>query len=191
MNKSLLTLTASAFLLATTLGTAQAQSTGDDDAMQQQRAEQGQHRDRMKHHDDRKKKKYGKHRDRRSGMRHHRMGRHGMGRGMMGRGMMGQGMDGGMGHRGMMQVVFAIMDANGDGSLSLEEVQEAHARIFAHMDANDDDQVTKEEIRAFFHGGKDRRRMGRRDRSETMQDNDDMDDTDLNLSDDVDEDDDN
>jgi Ca2+-binding EF-hand superfamily protein len=69
---------------------------------------------------------------------------------------MGRGMGPGMGHGGMMQVVFAIMDANGDGSLSLQEVQDVHARIFAHMDEDDDGQVTKAEIKAFFGAGKDR-----------------------------------
>ena len=55
-----------------------------------------------------------------------------------------------------MQVVFAIMDADGNGTLSLQEVQDAHARIFAHMDEDDDGQVSKSEIKAFFGGGKDR-----------------------------------
>lgn len=165
MNKSLLTLTASAFLLASTMGAAQAQSTGDDDDTMQQ----GQQGERMTQGRD-DKKKYGKHGDRHSGMRHHRMGR-GMGRGM--------------GHGAMMHVVFAIMDANGDGSLSLEEVQEAHARIFAHMDADDDDQVTKKEIKSFFKGGKDRRGSSRRDRSDSAGNADTADGDDLNLSDEV------
>ena len=196
MKNSLMTLTASAFLLATTMGAAQAQST-DDDAMQGQRAEQGQDGDRMKQDRD-GKKKYGKHGDRNSGMmRRHRggmgMGMMGGGMGMMGggMGMMGGGMGGGMGQGAMMQVVFAMMDADGDGSLSLQEVQDAHARIFAHIDANDDDQVTKGEIKAFFKGGKDGRRSGKRDSSEMSDGMDDTDDdSDLNLSDDVGDDDD-
>jgi hypothetical protein len=48
--------------------------------------------------------------------------------------------------------VAAVMDADGDGALSLEEVQEAHARIFNHVDADDDGRVTPEEMQAFFHG---------------------------------------
>jgi hypothetical protein len=87
---------------------------------------------------------YGRHRGKGYGW-HHRSGRG-----------MGDGMGRGMGHGAMMQVVFAIMDANGDGSLSLQEVQDAHARIFAHMDADGDGQVTKAEIKAFFSGGRDR-----------------------------------
>lgn len=182
MNKSLLTLTASAFLLATTMGAGQAQAT-DDDAMQGQRAEHGQYGDDKKH--ERKgKKKYDKHRDRHADMMRRHHGGMGMGRGMMGRGM-GDGMD----HGTMMQVVFAMMDADGNGTLSLQEVQDAHARIFAHMDADDDGEVTKGEIRAFFHGGKDDRRSARRDRSDMSQDR--GDDTDLNLTDEVDGDDDN
>ena len=190
MNKSILTLTASAFLVASTMGLAQAQSTGDD-AMQNQRAEQGQSGDRMKKDRD-GKKKYDKHRDRHAEM----MRRHHGGYGMRhGRGM-GGGMDGGMGHRGMMQVVFAMMDADGNGTLSLQEVQDAHARIFAHMDADDDGEVTKREIRAFFQGGKDRRGSSRRDRSERSGDrsetsDDTGDDIDLNLTDEVDGDDNN
>src|SRR5215467_12609411 len=58
------------------------------------------------------------------------MGRDVMGRGMMGRGMMGRGM---MGHRGMMapfvmRIIFALMDADGDGTISLQE--SAHERLF-------------------------------------------------------------
>ena len=83
------------------------------------------------------------------------MGRGMMGRGMMGRGMMGRrmmGQDGGhMGHDAMMPILFAIMDADGDGALTLEEVQQIHARIFAHMDDDDDGKVTPEEIKDFFH----------------------------------------
>lgn len=60
------------------------------------------------------------------------------------RGMMGRG--------GMMRIMLAVMDADGDGALSLEEVQEAHARIFNHVDADDDGRVTLEEMQAFFHG---------------------------------------
>ena len=66
-----------------------------------------------------------------------------MGPGMMGGGMAGRG--------GMMRFTFAVMDADCDGALSLEEVQEAHARIFNHVDADDDGRVTPEEMQAFFH----------------------------------------
>ena len=67
-----------------------------------------------------------------------------MGRGMMGdRGMMGHGMMGSMrghmmGHRGMMhplvmRMIFALMDADGDGKVSLQEWQAAHERLFKAM----------------------------------------------------------
>jgi Ca2+-binding EF-hand superfamily protein len=90
------------------------------------------------------------------------MGQGGMG-GMMG-GMMGQGGMGGMegnrgprmgmmGHGGMMmRVMFSVMDTDGDGALSLDEVQEAHARIFKHVDADNDGRVTLEEMQAFMRG---------------------------------------
>lgn len=85
------------------------------------------------------------------------------GQGMMQQGRQGPGMMGqpgprsemmgpGMGRGGMMRVMFAIMDADGDGALSLEEFQEVHARIFNAADADDDGRVTPEEMQAFFHG---------------------------------------
>ena len=80
------------------------------------------------------------------------MGRGGMmgRRGMMGRGaMMGPGS---MGHGMMMRMLFALMDADGDGTISLQEFQAAHERIFKAMDANKDGRLTLEEIQAFMHG---------------------------------------
>jgi hypothetical protein len=81
----------------------------------------------------------------------------GMGQGMMGRGMgrgmMGRGKGHGM-HRGAhMRIMFALLDADGDGGLSLEEVQTAHARIFKAVDTDSDGKVTYEEMVAFFRGG--------------------------------------
>ncbi len=78
-----------------------------------------------------------------------------MGHGMMGRErMMGRGM---MGHRGMMgpfvmRILFALMDSDGDGTISLQEFQAAHERIFRAMDANKDGHLTLEEMQAFMHG---------------------------------------
>jgi hypothetical protein len=73
-----------------------------------------------------------------------------MGGGMMGRGMMGQGY--GRGSPMAMRIIFSLMDANGDGKLSLEEFQAAHERIFKAMDADHDGTVTFEEMQAFIRG---------------------------------------
>jgi EF hand len=69
--------------------------------------------------------------------------------GMMGHGMMGHGMMG----RGMYRIMFALMDTDGDGTLSLEEFQAAHAKIFKAMDANNDGKLTPAEIEMFMRGG--------------------------------------
>ena len=86
-------------------------------------------------------------------MQSHPMGQEGagttMGGGMMGRGMMGRGM---MGPPFMMRMMFALMDADGDGTISLQEFQAAHERIFRAMDSNKDGKVTLEEMQAFIHG---------------------------------------
>ena len=73
-----------------------------------------------------------------------------MGGGMMGHGMMGQGY--GRGSPMAMRIIFSLMDANGDGKLSLEEFQAAHERIFKAMDADHDGTVTFEEMQAFIRG---------------------------------------
>jgi hypothetical protein len=77
-----------------------------------------------------------------------------MGRGMMGRGMMGRSMMGAdaMGPPMMFRMVFALMDADGDGTLSLAEFQAAHERIFKAMDSNKDGKLTLEEMQAFMNG---------------------------------------
>ena len=87
-------------------------------------------------------------------MGHGGMVGHGMmGGGMMGH-MMGHGMMGGgtMGPPFMMRMIFALMDADGDGTISLEELQAAHERIFKAMDTNKDGKLTPEEMQAFMHG---------------------------------------
>ena len=83
------------------------------------------------------------------GMMEH--GMMGMGHGMMGGGTMGQGRSGGMAPM-MMRMIFSLMDADGDGKLSLQEFQAAHERIFKAMDANKDGFVTPEEMQNFIRG---------------------------------------
>ena len=79
-----------------------------------------------------------------------------MGRGMMGQGgMMGRGMMGPMGPAMMMRMIFALMDGDGDGTISLQEFQAAHERIFKAMDANKDGRLTLEEMQAFMQGTQD------------------------------------
>jgi hypothetical protein len=80
------------------------------------------------------------------------MGQGGMmgpGMGMMGRGMMGGGA---MGPPVMMRMIFALMDSDGDGTISLQEFQAAHERIFKAMDGNKDGRLTQEEMQAFMQG---------------------------------------
>ena len=73
-----------------------------------------------------------------------------MGRGMMGQeGMMGRGT---MGPPVMMRIIFSLMDSDGDGTISLQEFQAAHERIFKGMDANKDGRLTPEEMQAFMQG---------------------------------------
>ena len=77
--------------------------------------------------------------------------------------MMGYGMGGMMGHHGvdgagtmmrpgMMRMMVVMMDTDGDGALSLEEVQSVHARIFKAMDVEKNGKVTLKEIEQFFRG---------------------------------------
>ena len=83
------------------------------------------------------------------------------GAGMMGRagtmagGMMGQGMMG-AGAMGpppvMLRVMFALIDTDSDGTISLQEFQTAHERIFKAMDTNKDGKLTLEEMEAFMRG---------------------------------------
>ena len=87
------------------------------------------------------------------------MGPRMMGPGMMGPGMMGEEARGEMGHRGMMgtvvmRIIFALMDSDGDGTVSLQEFQAAHEKIFKAMDANKDGVLTLEEMQNFLHGTK-------------------------------------
>jgi EF hand len=79
--------------------------------------------------------------------------------GMMGAGTMGRGARYHDWCRGrdivapmMMRIIFSLMDADGDGKLSLQEFQAAHERIFKAMDADKDGSVTLEEMEAFMRG---------------------------------------
>jgi hypothetical protein len=78
-------------------------------------------------------------------------------RGFMGPGLMGRGAMVGSGRlhsRMMMRMLFALMDSDGDGTVSLQEFQAAHERIFKAMDANKDGRLTLEEIQAFMQGAR-------------------------------------
>jgi predicted lipid-binding transport protein (Tim44 family) len=75
-----------------------------------------------------------------------------MGGGMMGGGMMGQGCGRGMMGSMAMRIIFSLMDADGDGTVSLQEFQAAHERIFKAMDADHDGTVSFEEMQAFMRG---------------------------------------
>jgi hypothetical protein len=76
--------------------------------------------------------------------------------GMMGGGMMGRGMMAAAGMAGpppiILRIMFALIDTDGDGTISLQEFQAAHERIFKAMDANKDGKLTLEEMQAFMHG---------------------------------------
>ncbi|MEW9835159.1 EF-hand domain-containing protein [Mesorhizobium marinum] len=82
------------------------------------------------------------------GRRHHDADRRG---GRMGP---GDGMRSAMMHGAGMRIMFAVMDADGDGALSLAEIQDFHGRIFKAVDKNGDGKVEMAEIESFFHGDK-------------------------------------
>jgi Ca2+-binding EF-hand superfamily protein len=87
---------------------------------------------------------------------------------MMGCGMIGR-RGGGMMRRGAaMRFIFALMDSDSDGTVSLQEFQAAHEKIFKAIDTDKDGTITLEEIRAFMRGpGKSRlHQQGREDEDE-------------------------
>jgi EF hand len=71
--------------------------------------------------------------------------------GMMGRGYGHHGCHGGHGIVGL-RIIFSLMDADGDGTVSLQEFQAAQERIFRAMDADHDGTVSLEEMGDFMHG---------------------------------------
>ena len=61
-----------------------------------------------------------------------------------------------------MRFIFALMDSDGDGTVSLQEFQAAHEKIFKGIDTDKDGTITLEEIRAFMRGpGKSTRKRTR------------------------------
>ena len=73
--------------------------------------------------------------------------------GRMGEGWRKHGMTpGGMMGSVAMRIIFALMDRDGDGTVSLEEFQAAHERIFKAMDADKDGTVSQEEMLDFMRG---------------------------------------
>jgi hypothetical protein len=66
---------------------------------------------------------------------------------------MDRGMRRGMMHGMHMRLIMILMDTDGDGALSLEEFQTAHAKIFKGIDADKDGKVTPTEMQMFFSGG--------------------------------------
>ncbi|WP_376702431.1 EF-hand domain-containing protein [Mesorhizobium sp. ISC25] len=79
--------------------------------------------------------------------RDHRMGPPERGWEMGERGGIARGM-----HGARMRMMFAIVDADGDGALSQSEVQDFVGRIFNAVDEDGDGSVDMQEIRSFFHG---------------------------------------
>ncbi|MCT2579356.1 MULTISPECIES: EF-hand domain-containing protein [unclassified Mesorhizobium] len=55
-------------------------------------------------------------------------------------------------HRARMQVMFAIVDADGDGALSQGEVQDIVGRIFNAADEDGDGSLDLDELQSFMHG---------------------------------------
>ncbi|WP_299364946.1 EF-hand domain-containing protein [uncultured Paracoccus sp.] len=79
------------------------------------------------------------------------MDQSGQGSGNMAQGgsMMSQG---GTDHPMMLKMMMAMIDTDGSGGLSLEEVQAVHARVFGMADTDADGQLSRDEIRSFMTG---------------------------------------
>jgi EF hand len=143
MTRHILVLAAVTFALASSATAARAEDDSDDSAMirQWEQAQQN-----PGDEDD-------------TGMMGHGAARHCIRQCMAEGGMMGQdwgkrGMmrQGGMMRPFAMRMIFALMDRDGDGTISLQEFQAAHESIFKAMDADKDGTVSMEEMRDFLHG---------------------------------------
>jgi EF hand len=144
MKRHLLMIVAAAFILPFGTLAANAQEDTDNDnptvrqmeQAQQDPIDQGENRDTDGH-----------------GMLRHCIRQCMSGDDMMGQRLMRHSMrQGGMMQPFAMRIIFALMDRDGDGTVSLEEFQAAHASIFKAMDADKDGTVSMEEMRDFFHG---------------------------------------
>ncbi|MER8695544.1 EF-hand domain-containing protein [Mesorhizobium opportunistum] len=51
-----------------------------------------------------------------------------------------------------MRLVFGLLDMDGDGSLSQNEVEGAVGRIFSNIDENGDGKIDLDEVQSFIHG---------------------------------------
>jgi hypothetical protein len=56
-------------------------------------------------------------------------------------------------HEMMMRVVMILIDADGDGAVSSEELQGLVARIFNAVDLNKDGKLTPDEMQALLQSG--------------------------------------
>ncbi|MEC5290060.1 EF-hand domain-containing protein [Aurantimonas sp. C2-6-R+9] len=65
-------------------------------------------------------------------------------------GMRGGMMGSRMGGAHMMRMMMILLDIDGDGALSLDEVQAVHARFFKAVDADANGKVTIEEMQVFM-----------------------------------------
>ena len=52
----------------------------------------------------------------------------------------------------LMRTIFALMDSDGDGTVSLQEWQAAQEKVFRAMDPDKDGTITFEEMMNFFRG---------------------------------------
>ena len=64
-----------------------------------------------------------------------------------------RGWRGGHAHGPMLAMMMAMMDTDGDQTLTLAEVQAVHARLFKYADQNSDGKLTAQEITTFVETG--------------------------------------